>query len=96
MPMTPKTFAPGEVPSTFAPDVAQGDMPMVPASSPWVSPMKNSAPSLLSQTGAVLTQTGDTEAKLGNTIADRVQETMDSAQAQARSEERRVGKECLE
>lgn len=83
MSMTPRTFAPGEVPSNFAPDVTQGDTPMSPASSPWVSPMRNSAPGLLQQTGQTLTQAGDTAARLGNTIGDRVQETMDDAQTKA-------------
>lgn len=83
MPMTPRTFASGEVPSSFAPDVTQGETPISPASSPWVSPMRNSAPGLLQQTGQTLMQAGDTEAKLGNTIGDRVQETMDDAQTKA-------------
>lgn len=67
------------VPDSFAPSVSQGEMPMTPATGPWVSPMKNRAPSLLQQTGATLTQAGDLEARLGDTIGDRVQETMDSA-----------------
>lgn len=75
--------AQGQVPSDYAPGVTQGATPMSPASSPWVSPMKNSAPSLLTQTGQTLMQAGDTEAKLGNTIGDRVQETMDDAQTKA-------------
>lgn len=76
MPMTPKTFAPGEVPSTFAPDVSQGEMPMVPATSPWVNPMKNSAPGLLQQTGQTLTQLGEAGARIGNSIGDAVQQTV--------------------
>src|SRR5262249_32611295 len=67
------------VPETFAPSVSQGDMPAVPAPGPWVSPMKNSAPGLLQQTGQTLLQAGDRAAQLGNTIGDRVQETMDDA-----------------
>jgi murein DD-endopeptidase MepM/ murein hydrolase activator NlpD len=81
--MVPRTFAPGEVPSTFAPDVSQGATPISPANSPWVSPMRNAAPGLLTQTGSTLMQAGDTEAKLGNTIGDRVQDTMDDAQTKA-------------
>lgn len=75
--------AQGQVPSGYAPSVTQGDTPMSPVSSPWVSPMKNSAPSLLQQTGQTLMQGGDMAAKLGNTIGDRVQETMDDAQTKA-------------
>ena len=56
---------------------------MSPATGPWVSPMKNSAPSLLQQTGQTMTQGGDTMARLGNTIGDRVQETLDDAQTKA-------------
>ncbi len=81
MPM--RVSAPGNVPDTFAPDVPQGTIPLSPASSPWVRPMQNSAPGLLTQTGQTLMQAGDTEAKLGNTIGDRVQETMDDAQTKA-------------
>jgi murein DD-endopeptidase MepM/ murein hydrolase activator NlpD/uncharacterized protein YbaA (DUF1428 family) len=65
------------VPETFAPSVSQGDTPLTPATGPWVSPMRNHAPSLLQQTGSTLMQAGDTAARLGNTIGDRVQETMD-------------------
>lgn len=65
------------VPETFAPSVSQGETPTTPATGPWISPMKNSAPSLLEQTGSTLMQAGDTEARLGNTIGDRVQETLD-------------------
>jgi murein DD-endopeptidase MepM/ murein hydrolase activator NlpD len=67
------------VPETFAPSVTQGDTPTVPATGPWLSPMKNSAPSLLSQTGDTLARAGATAAQLGNTIGDRVQDTMDDA-----------------
>lgn len=74
---------PGQVPSTFAPSVSQSDMPMTPATSPWVSPMRNSAPGLMQQTGQALAQAGDVEAGVGNTIGDRVQETMDDAQTKA-------------
>jgi len=49
---------------------------MTPATGPWVSPMKNAAPGLLQQTGQVLGQMADQEAKLGNTIGDAVQQTV--------------------
>lgn len=71
------------VPETFAPSVSQGETPLTPATGPWVSPMRNSAPSLLSQTGQTLSQAGDTMARLGNTIADRVQDTVNEAQTKA-------------
>lgn len=76
------TQAPG-TPSTFAPSVAEGDMPMTPASAPYVSPMRNSAPGLLKQTGETLAQAGEVESKQGNTIGDRVQATMDEASTKA-------------
>lgn len=71
------------VPDNFAPGVSQGEMPMTPAGGPWVSPMRNSAPGLLQQTGQTLTQAGDMEARLGNTIGDRVQETVDDGMTKA-------------
>jgi hypothetical protein len=71
--------APGEVPSDFAPSVTEGAIPMSPASAPGVIPMRNAAPGQMQQFGDTLTQQGDFEAKLGNTIADRIQETMDAA-----------------
>jgi murein DD-endopeptidase MepM/ murein hydrolase activator NlpD len=86
MPLTPQTFARGGtsmVPDTFTPSVSQGETPLSPASSPWVSPMKNAAPGLLSQTGQTLTEAGDTETRVGDTIGDRVQATMDDAQTKA-------------
>jgi murein DD-endopeptidase MepM/ murein hydrolase activator NlpD len=64
------------VPEIFAPSVNQGDMPMTPASSPWVSPMRNSAPGLLQQTGQTLDQTGAAETHLGNTIGDAIRTTV--------------------
>lgn len=67
------------VPETFAPGVSQGETPLVPAAGPWVSPMRNAAPSLLSETGATLARAGAVETQLGNTIGDRVQETFDDA-----------------
>lgn len=70
---------PLSVPDTFAPSVNQGEMPMVPATGPWVSPMKNAAPGLLQQTGQTLSQSGETAARIGNTIVDRMQETFDEA-----------------
>lgn len=73
----------GGVPSIFAPTVTMEPMPFVPATAPMVRPMKNSSGSLLQQTGQTLTQAGDTEMKLGNTIGDRVQETMDDASTKA-------------
>ena len=54
-------------------------MPTVPSTSPWVSPMKNSAPGLLTQTGDTLSRAGAQASQLGNTIGDRVQETLDDA-----------------
>jgi murein DD-endopeptidase MepM/ murein hydrolase activator NlpD len=60
-----------------------GPIPTTPATGPWVSPMKNSAPGLLQQTGSTLMAAGDTEARLGDTIGDRVQETMDDAQTKS-------------
>lgn len=71
------------VPETFAPSVSQGEMPMTPASGPWVSPMRNAAPGQMQQMGQTLMQAGDMEARLGNTIGDRVQETMDDAMTKA-------------
>jgi len=56
---------------------------MTPATGPWVSPMKNSAPSLQQQTGQTLAQVGETAARLGNTIGDRVQDTMNDAVTKA-------------
>jgi len=67
------------VPETFAPSVSQSETPLSPAGGPWVSPMRNRAPQLLEQTGETLIQAGDTAARLGNTIGDRVQATMDEA-----------------
>jgi murein DD-endopeptidase MepM/ murein hydrolase activator NlpD len=67
------------VPETFAPSVAQTETPMVPATGPWISPMKNRAPSLLQQTGDTLAAAGREASALGNTIGDHVQETMDAA-----------------
>jgi hypothetical protein len=67
------------VPENFAPSVTQGDSPMVPATGPWVSPMRNHAPSLLAQTGATLSEAGAEASRLGNTIGDHVQETMDAS-----------------
>lgn len=67
------------VPESFAPSVAQGEMPTVPATGPWVSPMKNSAPSLLSQTGDTLARAGGQATQLGNTIGDAVESTMNDA-----------------
>ena len=67
------------VPDTFAPSVSQGETPMVPATGPWVSPMKNSAPGLLTQTGDTLARAGAQATQLGNMIADRAQETFDNA-----------------
>jgi murein DD-endopeptidase MepM/ murein hydrolase activator NlpD len=81
MPM--RVAAPGEVPSTFAPSVSEGETPMSPTNSPYVAPMRNAAPGQLEQTGATLTQAGEMASKIGNTIADRVQETMDDAQTKA-------------
>ena len=74
---------PLSVPDTFTPSVNQGEMPMTPATGPWVSPMRNSAPGLLQQTGQTLSQAGDVTTKLGNTIGDAVQQTVDGAQAKA-------------
>jgi murein DD-endopeptidase MepM/ murein hydrolase activator NlpD len=71
------------VPETFAPSVSQGETPMVPATGPWVSPMKNSAPSLLVQTGDTLARTGAQATQLGNTIVDAAQQTTDSARIKA-------------
>lgn len=45
--------------------------------------MKNAAPGLLMQTGQTLSQTGDASTKLGNTIADATQATMDDAMTRA-------------
>jgi murein DD-endopeptidase MepM/ murein hydrolase activator NlpD len=70
---------PLSVPDSFAPSVNQGETPMTPATGPWVSPMRNSAPSLLQQTGQMLSQTGEAAARLGNEIVDRTQETFDEA-----------------
>lgn len=56
---------------------------MVPATGPYVSPMRNSAPGLLQQTGQTLAKAGETLQSVGNTIGDRVQETMDDAQTKA-------------
>ncbi|HEV2133802.1 MAG TPA: M23 family metallopeptidase [Terracidiphilus sp.] len=67
-------------PSTFVPDASQGEVPMTPASSPWVRPIENRAPGLLQQTGQTLTQAGETAQRVGDTIGDRVQDTMDEAQ----------------
>ena len=63
-------------PSVFAPSVATDPMPMVPATSPYVAPMKNFAPGLLTQTGQTLAQTGEVEARAGNTIGDAAQNTV--------------------
>lgn len=71
------------VPETFAPSVSQNPTPTTPATGPWVSPMKNSAPSLLTQTGETLARAGAQASQLGNTIGDRVQETMDDATTKA-------------
>lgn len=70
-------------PSIFAPSVAEGDTPMSPATSPWVRPMRNSAPGLLQQTGQTLDQAGALETRVGNTIGDAVQQTMDGAATKA-------------
>lgn len=66
-------------PGTFAPNVNQGEMPLTPAAAPTVRPMRNAAPGLLQQTGQALSQAGETAERIGNTIGDRVQETMDDA-----------------
>jgi murein DD-endopeptidase MepM/ murein hydrolase activator NlpD len=67
------------VPENFAPSVTQGDSPMVPATGQWTSPIRNHAPSLLAQTGATLSEAGAEASRLGNTIGDHVQETMDAS-----------------
>ncbi len=69
------------VPEEFAPSVSQSEMPMAPATGPWVSPMRNSAPGLLQQTGETLARAGAMETQLGNTIGDRIEETVDDANA---------------
>lgn len=71
------------VPDTFAPGVSQGDMPAVPANGPWVAPMRNAAPGQLLQTSQTTSGVGAEEMRLGNTIGDRVQETMDDATTKA-------------
>lgn len=81
--MIPRTFAPGEVPSTFAPQVTQGETPMTPTGSPWVTPMRNAAPGQLQQDSATEMQAGEAMSRIGNTIGDRVQETMDDAVTKA-------------
>ena len=67
----------------FAPSVSQGDMPLVPATAPRVNPMRNAAPGALEDMGAALGKLGGLEANLGNTIGDRVQDTMDDANTKA-------------
>jgi murein DD-endopeptidase MepM/ murein hydrolase activator NlpD len=67
------------VPETFGPSVALSETPMTPATGPWVSPMKNRAPSLLQQTGDTLSRAGAEASAIGNTIGDRVQDTMNAA-----------------
>lgn len=67
------------VPEVFAPSVTEGATPMTPAGGPWVAPMRNAAPEQLRETGQTLAAAGALETKLGNTIGDRVQETMDDA-----------------
>jgi murein DD-endopeptidase MepM/ murein hydrolase activator NlpD len=52
---------------------------MVPATGQWTSPIRNHAPSLLAQTGATLSEAGAEASRLGNTIGDHVQETMDAS-----------------
>jgi murein DD-endopeptidase MepM/ murein hydrolase activator NlpD len=67
------------VPETFGPSVALSETPMTPASGPWVSPMKNRAPGLLQQTGDTLARAGAEASSIGNSIGDRVEETMNAA-----------------
>ncbi len=69
--------------SNFAPSVNQGDTPMIPAAGPWVRPMRNAAPGEMLQAGTATTGAGSDEQKIGNTIGDRVQETMDDANTKA-------------
>jgi hypothetical protein len=45
--------------------------------------MRNAAPGLLVQTGQTLSQAGEMASRLGNTIGDRVQATMDDAVTKA-------------
>lgn len=58
-------------------------MPTVPTGGPWVAPMRNAAPGALQQTGQTLEQQGAGEMRLGNTIGDRVQDTMNDANTKA-------------
>jgi murein DD-endopeptidase MepM/ murein hydrolase activator NlpD len=67
------------VPETFGPSVALSETPMTPATGPWVSPMKNRAPGLLQQTGDTLARAGAEASAIGNTIGDRVEDTMNTA-----------------
>lgn len=83
MSMIPRSFVPGEVPSTFAPSVSQGENPMVPAGAPTVIPMRNAAPQQLQQTAQAAGQLGDSQVQMGNTIGDRVQNMMDDAATKA-------------
>ena len=72
-----------QVPEIFAPSVDQSAVPMTPATGPWVSPMRNSAPGLLTQTGDTLARTGAQASQLGNSIGDAIRSTVDGAQVKA-------------
>lgn len=73
----------GRVPGTFAPDVSESATPVSPASAGYVRPMRDAAPGELQQTGAALQDAGAFASRLGNTIGDRVQSTMDDAATKA-------------
>lgn len=81
-PMRPY-YGPQATPRTFAPEVNDTETPMSPASAPVVRPMRNGAPGQLQQTGDTLEQAGETAMHVGDTIGDRVQDTMDEASTKA-------------
>lgn len=69
------------VPFTFAPSVDQQPSQTPRMSAPFVQPMENHAPTLLSQVGNATEQTGLGLMREGQTIGDRVRDTMDESLA---------------
>ncbi len=83
MSMIPRVGVPGGVPDTFAPEFIENELPMADASSPDVQPMRNQMPDELGEFANALGNFGTTAIQIGNTIGDRVQETMDDAATKA-------------
>jgi len=56
---------------------------MVPASGPWVSPMRNLRPAQIEQQGQTVAAAGGAVSRIGNEIGDAVRQTVDVAQTKA-------------